>query len=61
VGTNSAWTFHFSYGSQGWDLMGSSFYALAVHPGDVAAVVPVPAAGWLLGLVGVARRCIQAA
>ena len=60
-GTSSdAWAFAFSSGYQGHILVTQSWYALAVLPGDVAAV-PVPAAVWLfssglLGLLGVARR-----
>ncbi len=47
-------------GDQTQNNRGLNLLALAVHPGDVAAV-PVPAAAWLLGsgllgLIGVARR-----
>ncbi|MHB8472649.1 MAG: Lcl domain-containing protein [Gammaproteobacteria bacterium] len=55
-----AWSFVLGYGSQGAFKKGDRQAALAVHPGDVAAV-PVPAAAWLLGsgllgLTGAARR-----
>lgn len=60
-----AWSFVFGGGYQtvndGRDwIYGYRLYALAVRPGDIAAV-PVPAAAWLLGsgllgLVGMARR-----
>lgn len=58
--TSYAWTFYYSFGFQGQGTKDRSMYALAVRPGDVAAV-PVPAAVWLfgsglLGLVGLARR-----
>ena len=58
--TGFAWYFTFVNGGQDATSKGSGFYALAVSPGDVAAV-PVPAAAWLLGsgllgLIGVARR-----
>jgi hypothetical protein len=60
---NTTLAYNFSFNSGNQDLIGNktySFYALAVRPGQVAAV-PVPAAAWLfgsglLGLVGVARR-----
>ena len=58
--TEGAWGFALGYGFQ-YDLYKTdSYYALAVRPGDVAAV-PVPAAAWLfgsglLGMLGVARR-----
>lgn len=53
---NSAWTLNFfAGGRQDTDGMDWYNYALAVRPGDVAAV-PVPAAAWLLGsgLIGLA-------
>lgn len=58
--TASAWAFAFHNTYQEPLSKIISFYAWAVHPGDIA-VVPVPAAGWLLcsgllGLIGVARR-----
>lgn len=65
-GTGYAWSFVFAGGYQYVNdgragVPGAySLYAMAVRPGDVAAV-PVPAAAWLLGsgllgLTGVARR-----
>ncbi len=58
--TTYAWLFNFGNGNQSASYKSTSRYALAVRPGDVAAV-PVPAAFWLfgsglLGLIGVARR-----
>lgn len=58
--TNNAWYFRFDNGYQAATIKDATFYALAVHDGDVAAV-PIPAAAWLLGsglmgLIGVARR-----
>ena len=55
-----AWYFLFDYGVQSNVNKSDLRHALAVRPGDVAAV-PIPAAAWLfgsglLGLVGVARR-----
>ena len=58
--TGNAWTFT-SDGSQSWNSKSRfPMYALAVRPGDVAAV-PVPAAVWLLGsgligLAGITRK-----
>lgn len=62
VGTLNAWDFNFRYGYQNYHGKILSSFALAVRPGQVAAV-PVPAAAWLLGsgflgLIGVARRKI---
>ena len=61
--TNSAWYFNLSDGGQGYSSSKfDSFYAWAVHSGDVGvSAVPVPAAVWLfgsglLGLLGVAKR-----
>jgi len=62
---SAAWIFNFYYGNQdGRDKVDISYYALAVHPGDVGAAVvpaPVPAAVWLfgsglLGLIGLGRQ-----
>lgn len=58
--TTYAWYFQFFNGFQYGEIKTASLYALAVRPGDVAAV-PLPAAVWLfgsglLGLLGVARR-----
>lgn len=57
---NLAWIFAFNPGAQGTDLKNDLWYALAVRPGQVAAI-PAPAAAWLLGsgllgLIGVARH-----
>lgn len=62
--TNTSWLFMFNSGWQKDIPKVSSYYAWAVHNGDVGtgtAVVPVPAAAWLFGsgllcLVGVARK-----
>ena len=56
-----AWFFNFNWGNTSTDDKALNRLAWAVHDGDVAAVVPVPAAVWLfgsglLGLIGVARR-----
>ena len=55
-----AWVFNTGYGNQVADDKNGNMFAMAVRPGQVAAV-PVPAAAWLLGsgllgLIGVARR-----
>ncbi|MHB8472644.1 MAG: Lcl C-terminal domain-containing protein [Gammaproteobacteria bacterium] len=58
---SAAWTFSFNTGYQGAGSKDDpGFFALAVHPGQVAAV-PAPGAAWLfasglLGLTGMARR-----
>ena len=46
-----AWTFITRNGGQGEYSTGSSHFAfaMAVHPGTVTAVVPLPGAIWLLG------------
>ena len=57
--TNGAWGFGFANGSQDVLGKGVSFYALAVSPGDVAAVPEADTWAMLLaglGLVGVATR-----
>jgi len=60
--TNYARNFDMGFGYQDASNKINSYYAWAVHSGDVGApVVPVPAAAWLfgsglLGLVGMARR-----
>jgi uncharacterized membrane protein YphA (DoxX/SURF4 family) len=60
--SGGSWNFHFSDGHQRYSGNTSTFYAWAVHAGDVgAAVVPVPSAIWLFGsglagLIGFARR-----
>jgi Protein of unknown function (DUF1566) len=60
--TNYAWPFTFYDGEQINGNKAHSFYAWAVHAGDVgASAVPVPAAAWLfgsglLGLIGMGRR-----
>ena len=50
-----AWNFRTSSGSQFADAKSNELFALAVHPGDVAAV-PIPATVWLVGsgLLGMA-------
>ncbi|MHB8534053.1 MAG: Lcl domain-containing protein [Sulfuricaulis sp.] len=55
-----AWGLNFSSGFQYGYNEADTYYAWAVHSGDVA-VVPLPAAVWLfgsglLGLIGIARR-----
>lgn len=59
-GNTFAWEFHFQTGYQVTNRKTKSFYALAVHPGEVSAV-PIPGAVWLLGsgllgLIGIRRR-----
>ena len=62
--TSYAWYFNTYYGLQNINYKITSFYAWAVHSGDVGAAVssvPVPAAVWLFssglaGLIGFARR-----
>ena len=60
--TSLAWIFYTSIGLQGSEDKYYSYYAWAVHAGDVGASgVPVPAAAWLfgsglLGLAGVSRK-----
>lgn len=44
-----AWQFYFSGGNQYVQGKGGAIRAMAVHPGDIAAV-PLPAAGWLAGI-----------
>jgi hypothetical protein len=45
------WVFGFIWGDQGFSIAGSSVSAVAVRPGDVAAVVP-EAQTWALMLAG---------
>ena len=61
--TGASWVFNTHYGDQGNLNKGFSFYAWAVHAGNVGAVsaVPVPAAVWLfgsglMGLLGVSGK-----
>lgn len=60
--TSEAWYFSTGNGYQDFNIKANSFYAWAVHAGDVgASAVPVPAAVWLLGsgllgLVSVKRQ-----
>lgn len=62
LSTTGAWVFNFDSGGHTGSPKTSSWYAWAVHDGDVGgAVVPVPAAVWLfvsgfIGLIGIARR-----
>jgi hypothetical protein len=55
LNSSNAWDFRFHNGTQGLNDKDNNFFALAVRPGDVAAV-PVPAAVWLMGsaLLGLA-------
>jgi len=61
LGTDvSAWAFWFRYGYTAYHYKIDSYYALAVHPGEVS-VIPIPSALWLLGsgligIVGVRRK-----
>ena len=55
--TVSAWRFNYTIGYQDGSVKASTYYAMAVRDGDVAAsVIPIPAAVWLfasgLGLLG---------
>lgn len=55
-----AWDIYMGQGDLGDTSKSTSYYAWAVHSGDVSAV-PVPAAVWLfgsglIGLIGIARR-----
>ena len=60
-GSGFAW-FFIGTGQQGAAALTSGSYAWAVHSGDIgSAVVPIPAAVWLmgsslLGLIGITRR-----
>jgi hypothetical protein len=45
---NYSWQFNFLDGNQYVQLKTGAIRAMAVHPGDIAAV-PLPAAGWLAG------------
>lgn len=62
ISTNYAWGLYFDGGYQNSNYKPGSYYAWAVHSGDVgASIVPIPSAVWLfgsglLGLIGVARR-----
>jgi hypothetical protein len=54
------WTFGFDVGYFNPAWKNGTFYAMAVHPGDVSAV-PVPGAVWLLGsgllgLIGIRKK-----
>lgn len=56
----NSWSFYLNDGNQSNNNKNNSLYALAVLPGDVAAV-PAPATAWLLGtgligLISMARR-----
>ncbi len=42
-----AWTFSFENGAQDVHNAGDTFYAMAVHDGDIGAMVPLPTAWWL--------------
>ena len=57
--TNSAWLFHFGLGYQAPEVKTNGFYALAVSPGDIAAVPEADTWAMLLaglGLVGAGVR-----
>ncbi len=60
--SSRAWDFNFGGGIQDeYYKIDHYYYALAVHPGDVGAPVPIPAALWLLGagllgLIGMKRK-----
>jgi hypothetical protein len=56
MGTYDAWYFGFYYGVQGTSPEDLSYYALAVHSGNVGAPVPIPGAILLFapGLAGIA-------
>ena len=57
---SSAWTFGFGGGGQGDRDKSSTFVAMAVRSGDIAATVPLPASLWImgsaLGVLGLVRR-----
>jgi len=59
-----AWNFHLNSGSANPDSMGNKLYVWAVTDGDIGiAVVPLPAASWLLfsalaGLLGIKHKSI---
>jgi len=53
---NYSWQFNFLDGNQYVQLKTGAIRAMAVHPGDIGATVPVPAAGWLAGAAARARR-----
>jgi hypothetical protein len=63
-GKYQAWNFYFYYGMQERDGKSAGGYALAVHPGDIGAPVPIPGAIWLLGsglfgLIGLKRKLLH--
>lgn len=60
ISTNYAWGFYFNGGYQNSNYKPGSYYAWAVHDGDIETV-PIPSAVWLfgsglIGLIGIARR-----